>query len=104
MVILERSATLEWELTHRSDDLITGVNDWIAYDENGKQVFEGIEPLLGAWDGERGVLKEPADEKIKSAEIVFEFRLEGPDRMRVLGYSVSGPKMLAMHFVLVREP
>lgn len=101
--IVERSASLEWTLMQRPDGLITGTNDWIAFDENGKQVFEGIEPLLGAFDGRRGVLTEPSDDSVGTARIVFEISSEGRDRIRAIGYSVTGPKMLAMHFVLTRK-
>ncbi len=104
MQILERSASLEWTLTQRPDGLITGTNNWIAYDEKGSKVFEGSEPLLGAYDGERGVLTEPSDESAKTAQIVFEITREGADKIRGIGYSVAGPKLLAMHFVLVRKP
>ena len=102
--ILERSASLEWVLTQRPDGYIIGTNHWTAYDEKGKKVLEASEPLLGTYDGQRWMLIEPPDEKAKTAQIVFEVTREGPDKVRGIGYSVNGPKLLAMHFTLVRKP
>jgi hypothetical protein len=103
MEIVARSASLEWTLTERPHGLITGTNQWVAYDEDGKKVFEGSEPLLGARDGDSSVLTEPHDEGGKTARIVFQITRESKNRIRGLAYSVSGPKLLAMRFVLVRK-
>ena len=101
--ILERSASLEWTLVQRGDGLITGTNRWIAYDETGRQVFEGTEPLLGVYDGQRAVLIEAPDEEAQTAQINFEVTFDGPDRLSGIGYSVGAPKLLVMRFVLKRK-
>ena len=101
--ILERSASMEWSLTQREDGLISGTNRWVAYGEDGQQVYEGIEPMVGVFDGQRAVLIEPPDEEAKTAQINFEATFEGPDRISGIGYSVGPPKLIAIRFAMVRK-
>lgn len=101
--ILERAATLEWILEQRPDGLITGVNNWAAFDESGNKVFEGAEALLGFFDGQAGMLSEPADEANQTAQINFEFKLKGQNRIQGFAYNVGSVKLLAMRFELVRK-
>ncbi len=102
--LLERSATLKWTLTQRPDGLIVGTNDWIVYDEKGNKVFEGSEPLLGVYSSERTVLCEPEDKNAKTAQIIFEIKLVSQEKIQGIAYSVGGPKLMVMNFVLVRKP
>jgi hypothetical protein len=37
-----------------------------------------------------------------SAQVVFNFTYEGPNKISGIGYTVAGPKLLAMRFVLVK--
>ncbi|MCB9053605.1 MAG: hypothetical protein H6556_29755 [Lewinellaceae bacterium] len=101
--ILERTATLEWTLEQRPDGLITGVNNWAAFDESGTKVFEGQEALLGFFDGQAGMLSEPADEADQTAQINFEFELKGQNKIKGFAYNVGSVKLLAMRFELVRK-
>ena len=101
--ILERAATLEWTLEQRPDGLVIGTNDWSAFDASGNKVFEGMEALLGSFDGQTGMLSEPADEANKTAQINFEFKLKGQNKIQGFAYSIGGPKLLAMRFELVRK-
>ncbi|TNE47010.1 MAG: hypothetical protein EP344_19870 [Bacteroidetes bacterium] len=101
--ILERSAILEWTLEQRPDGLITGVNNWAAFDESGTKVFEGQEALLGFFDGQAGMLSEPADEAKQTAQINFEFKIKGQNKIQGFAYNVGSVKLLAMRFELVRK-
>lgn len=101
--ILERTAILEWTLEQRPDGLITGVNSWAAFDESGTKVFEGQEALLGFFDGQAGMLSEPADEANKTAQINFEFKIKGQNKIQGFAYNVGSVKLLAMRFELVRK-
>jgi hypothetical protein len=101
--ILERTATLEWTLEQRPDGLVTGTNNWAAFDASGNQVFEGQEVLLGFFDGQTGMLSEPADEASQTAQINFEFELKGQNKIQGFAYSIGSPKVMAMRFELVRQ-
>ena len=101
--VLERSATLQWTLEQRPDGLITGTNSWAAYDAAGNQLFDGQEGLLGVFDGQAGMLSEPADEVNQTAQINFEFQIRGRDKIEGYAYSIGGPKVMAMRFELVRQ-
>jgi|GEM_PF-3832221 len=101
--IVARSATMEWELTEYPHGLITGVNHWIAYNSDGDHAFKSSEALLGAHDGNRVILSEQHNGVEESARMVFEFERAGEDTIHGIGYSVSGPRMVAMRFVLTRK-
>lgn len=101
--ILERSATLEWTLKQRPDGLVTGTNTWAAFNESGNKVFEGTESLLGFFDGQDGMLSEPADEANQTAQINFEFEIKGQNKIEGFAYNTGSIKLLAMRFELVRK-
>lgn len=101
--LLERSAMLEWTLEQRPDGLIVGTNNWSAHDENGAKVFEGTEALLGFFDGQSGMVSEPAGENKQTAQINFQFKRLGQNRIKGYAYSIGSPKLLAMSFELVRK-
>lgn len=101
--ILERAANLEWNLVQRPDGLVTGTNNWAAFDKSGNKVFEGREALLGFFDGQAGMLSEPADEANQTAQINFEFKLKGQNKIEGFAYNVGSVKLLAMRFELVRK-
>lgn len=88
----------------REDGLVTGTNQWVSYDKDGKELFRGTEPLLGAHDGMRLLLEEPPDEAIHTPQIVFDCILDGSNRIRGIGYEVGSKELMAMRFVLVRDP
>ncbi len=101
--ILERTATMEWTLEQRPDGLVTGTINWAAFDQSGNKVFEGKEALLGFFDGQSGMLSEPADEANQSAQVNFEFKFKGQNKIQGFAYSVGDVKLLAMRFELVRK-
>lgn len=101
--ILERSASMEWTLNQRADGLVTGANKWAAFDESGNQVFEGEEALLGFFDGQAGMLSEPADEVNQTGQLNFEFKLIGRNKIQGFAYSIGNAKLIAMRFELVRQ-
>lgn len=49
--ILERLATMEWVREQRPYGLVVCTNNWIAHDEAGNAVFEGVKGLLVFFDG-----------------------------------------------------
>lgn len=105
IVLLERSATIQWDLTQRPDGLIIGTNHWIAYDQTGEKIYEGNEPLLGVYDGSRrAVLNEPVDKSSNTTQVTFEVTFKTQNKINVIGYGVGGHKILAIRFELVRKP
>ena len=64
-----------------------------------KELFRGVEPLLGVHDGERLILEEPADETTNTPHLVF----DGPDRIRAIGYEVGSKDLMAIRVVLHRD-
>ncbi|MEE3330835.1 MAG: hypothetical protein VX246_08185 [Myxococcota bacterium] len=101
--LLERTASIEWQLEERPDGLITGTTHWVAYGPDGKELFRGTEPLLGVRDFERLVIEEAADDMTHTPQMVFHCAFNGPDRIRVIGYEVGAKDLMAMRFVLHRE-
>ena len=101
--LLERTASIEWQLEERSDGLITGTTHWVAYGPDGKELFRGTEPLLGVRDFERLVIEEAADDTTHTPQMVFHCAFNGPDQIRVIGYEVGAKDLMAMRFVLHRE-
>jgi len=101
--ILERFATIEWTLKERPGNLIMGTNRWVAYDEKGKKVFQGSEPLIGARDGERIKMVEEADNTARNPRLIFSCLVDGPDRIRCLGHGEGADKMMAISMTLVRS-
>lgn len=101
--LLERSASFEWELHERPDGLVIGTSRWISYGPDGKELFRGVEPLLGVHDGERLILEEPADDATKTPQLVFDCVFDGPDRIRAMGYEVGSKDLMAVRVVLHRD-
>ena len=101
--LLERAASVEWQLEERPDGLITGTTHWVSYGPNGEELFRGTEPLLGARDFGRLIIEEAADDKTHTPQMVFHCTFEGSDRIRVIGYVVGSKDLMAMRFVLLRE-
>ena len=101
--LVERRASVEWQLVERPDGLITGTTHWISYGQDGEEFFRGTEPLLGARDRGRLVIEESFDEEAPSPQMVFHCAFDGPGRIRVIGYNGSTKDMMVMRFVLVRE-
>ena len=99
----ERSASIEWHLDERSDGLVTGTTNWIAYGPDGEKLFEGTEPLLGARDLGRLVIEEAVDDETNTPQMVFHCAFDGPDQIRVIGHEVGTKDLIAMRFVLRRE-
>ncbi len=101
--LLERTASIEWQLDERPDGLVTGTTHWVAYGPDGKELFRGTEPLLGVHDFARLVIEEAADEATHTPQMVFHCAFDGPDRIRVIGYEVGAKDLMAMRFVLHRD-
>ena len=101
--ILERSATMVWDLEQRKDGLISGTNKWVASDMNGEKLFEGSEPLLGVVMADQVKLSEPADESIGTAQLIFDVVIQNENLLSGVAYSVGGEKLVAMKFRLVRR-
>lgn len=101
--LVERSASVEWQLVERPDGLITGTTHWVSHGPDGRELFRGSEPLLGARDRGRLILEEAADSKTHTPQMVFHCTFEGPERIRVIGYEVGPKDLMVMRFVLVRE-
>ena len=101
--LLERTASIEWQLDERPHGLVTGTTHWVAYGPDGKELFRGTEPLLGVHDFARLVVEEAADEATHTPQMVFHCAFDGPDRIRVIGYEVGAKDLMAMRFVLHRD-
>lgn len=100
--ILERSTSIEWTLKERPGNLIMGTNRWVVYDEMGEKVFQGSEPLIGAWDGERLTMVEEVDKTGQHPQIIFSCLVKGINTMSCLGHSEGAVKMMVISMTLVR--
>ncbi|MCL1127288.1 hypothetical protein [Shewanella surugensis] len=98
--LLKRTLSLQWQLNQDAHGLITGTNHWISYDKNNKKVIEGNESLIGAYKHNHVILTESADD---SAHVIFDITHDA-NKIMGIGYSVSGPKMIAFPFELIRKP
>lgn len=96
----ERYMTVEWILTQRPDGIITGTSKWTSYDSSQQKLMDGTDILLGGISHNHILLSETSDTQ---AQLIFDFQLDGTNKMSGIGYNIIGPKEVAMRFELIRK-
>ena len=101
--LVERHVQLEFQLTERPNGVLVGKNTWTAYDDDGKRLFGGDEPMLGGRDRDRAVLVETVDKENGTVQVVFELAADGPNKLVGIGYQTGSSELIAIKFELVRQ-
>ena len=93
---------LVWTLTEDEDGLISGVSDFVAFDDAGNEISEGQLRLVGTRFGRSFAIAQGDLSQSGQTGMTFQCKRRGVNRILCLGTSTGGLSPLGLRLLLTR--